>query len=92
MLDGKPRICQCKKGTSIVCEDCNQATISVAVIALTRIGLDRPEERYLKVLSRMMEVSQFKGVIGGKPKKALYFLGRHNQDYVYLDPHFVQNA
>lgn len=39
-----------------------------------------------------MMLKQFRGVIGGKPKKALYFLGRHNEDYIYLDPHFVQNA
>lgn len=30
--------------------------------------------------------------MGGKPKKALYFLGRHNKDYIYLDPHYVQKA
>jgi cysteine protease ATG4 len=39
-----------------------------------------------------MKFSQFRGVIGGKPKKALYFLGRHDKDYIYLDPHYVQNA
>jgi cysteine protease ATG4 len=37
-------------------------------------------------------MESFRGVIGGKPQKALYFLGRHNQDYIYLDPHYVQNA
>lgn len=39
-----------------------------------------------------MEMSSFRGVIGGKPKKALYFIGRHNNEYIYLDPHFVQPA
>jgi hypothetical protein len=34
-----------------------------------------------------------KGMIGGKPKKALYFIGVHNENsFVYLDPHFVQKA
>lgn len=39
-----------------------------------------------------MESQYFKGVIGGKPEKALYFVGKHESDYVYLDPHFVQDA
>jgi hypothetical protein len=30
------------------------------------------------------------GVIGGIPKKALYFIGRDNEDLIYLDPHYVQ--
>jgi cysteine protease ATG4 len=34
----------------------------------------------------------FKGVIGGKPEKALYFIGRKEEDYIYLDPHYVQSA
>lgn len=65
---------------------------SVGIIALTRIGLDKPEEKYLQVLEEMMCTSSFKGVIGGKPQKALYFLGHHNHDFIYLDPHFVQGA
>jgi hypothetical protein len=41
----------------------------------------------------MMKFKQFKGVIGGKPGKALYFLGLHNQShFIYLDPHYVQTA
>jgi cysteine protease ATG4 len=39
-----------------------------------------------------MKLKQFRGVIGGKPKKALYFLGRHNNDFIYLDPHYVHSA
>lgn len=39
-----------------------------------------------------MTLKEFRGILGGKPKKALYFLGRHNKDYIYLDPHFVQQA
>jgi cysteine protease ATG4 len=38
-----------------------------------------------------MECRLFQGMIGGKPEKALYFLGRIGEDrYIYLDPHIVQ--
>ena len=40
----------------------------------------------------MMSWKWFKGVIGGRSKDALYFVGRKGRDYVYLDPHYVQNA
>ena len=41
----------------------------------------------------MMEMPLFQGMIGGRPKKALYFLGTYNrQHYIYLDPHYVQQA
>ena len=51
-----------------------------------------PEAKYLRSMEEMMALEEFRGIIGGKPKKALYFLGRHNTDYIYLDPHYVQKA
>jgi hypothetical protein len=39
----------------------------------------------------MMKLKSSKGVIGGRPGKALYFLGTYNGDsLIYLDPHYVQ--
>lgn len=35
----------------------------------------------------------FSGMIGGKPEKALYFLGKISSDqYIYLDPHVVHSG
>jgi cysteine protease ATG4 len=59
---------------------------------LTRIGLNEPEKKYLEVLNKIMEMSVFQGLIGGKPEKALYFVGKHNNEYIYLDPHYVQGS
>lgn len=39
-----------------------------------------------------MELPYFQGLLGGKPEKALYFVGKHKQHYIYLDPHYVQGA
>lgn len=41
----------------------------------------------------MMKIDSFSGVIGGRPGKALYLIGVHGDNsYVYLDPHYVQEA
>ena len=36
-----------------------------------------------------MELPYFQGIVGGTPKKAFYILGRINDNYIYLDPHYV---
>ena len=40
----------------------------------------------------MMTWKQYRGLLGGKPQKALYFVGMNNDEYIYLDPHYVQTA
>lgn len=34
----------------------------------------------------------FRGCLGGIDKKALYFVGAKEDEYIYLDPHYVQTA
>jgi cysteine protease ATG4 len=56
------------------------------------LGLNHPEQKYLNVLGKLMESEFCQGVIGGKPDKALYFIGKHDENFIYLDPHYVQEA
>lgn len=65
---------------------------AVGTIVLTRIGLSTPEIKYLNILDKLIEFPEFQGILGGKPEKALYFVGKHEKHYIYLDPHYVQNA
>jgi len=62
------------------------------VVIMSRLGLKFPEPQYLQVLDVMMEWRWFRGLMGGRSQSALYFLGRKHNEYIYLDPHYVQNA
>lgn len=88
------KLCLCKV-TKIDCKIChkNKSRVSVLVILLSRIGLETPEAQYQQILMKMIELKQFIGLIGGKPKKALFFMGHEDsQQLIYLDPHFVQDS
>ncbi|KAM3127858.1 hypothetical protein pb186bvf_020048 [Paramecium bursaria] len=65
---------------------------SIALFVLTRIGLEQPNPDYLDVLDQIMELKYFQGIVGGKPKKAFYIIGRIADQYIYLDPHYVQES
>jgi hypothetical protein len=76
----------------MACPECNRSNRHVAIIILVRLGLNSPEPEYLQVLYKLMKMKWFRGTLGGKPQKALYFVGIKETNYIYLDPHYVQSA
>ncbi|CDW71601.1 UNKNOWN [Stylonychia lemnae] len=68
----------------------------VLVIVNARLGMEGINSNYHQVILKYMKFPQFIGLMGGKPKKAYYFIGQ--QEYkngdpaklIYLDPHVVQ--
>lgn len=76
----------------LVCTECFKSKKEVAVIILVRLGLQYPEPEYLELLSTLMTWKWFRGILGGKPEKALYFIGIKDKSFIYLDPHYVQTA
>lgn len=65
-----------EENNCLVCTHCHQSRREVAVIILVRLGLNSPEPEYLDILNELMTWKWFKGLLGGKPEKALYFIGR----------------
>jgi cysteine protease ATG4 len=59
---------------------------------LTRIGAQKTSPRLQSMLLDILKIPQFNGMIGGKPSKALYFVGSNEEDLIYLDPHYVQSS
>lgn len=75
-------VCRCSK-VVLRCATCHakpsSKNVSVLLLLLSRIGLDSPQPDYREVVMKMLEMKQFVGMIGGKPKRALFFLGHEDR-------------
>ncbi|XP_071839278.1 cysteine protease ATG4B-like isoform X2 [Apostichopus japonicus] len=55
-----------------------------------RLGLNEINNVYINRLTNCFKLPQSLGVIGGKPNHAHYFIGVHDKNLVFLDPHTTQ--
>jgi hypothetical protein len=63
----------------------------VVLSLTTLLGMDNTDERYQPMLSRLMEIGSFSGMLGGYQQSAYYFVGKKSSsEYYYLDPHYVK--
>lgn len=63
---------------------------SLMLVVPIRLGLERLEEKYADPLLACLDFPQSVGLVGGRPRQALYFPGRRGSSLVGLDPHVVQ--
>lgn len=59
---------------------------------MIQIGLETPSQNYLEIVYELMKSPYSLGMVGGKPSSALYFVGLHKDNFLFLDPHYVQNG
>ena len=63
----------------------------VILSVTTLLGMDKTDPRYQPLLSSLVEISSFVGMLGGYQQSAYYFVGKKSaSDYYYLDPHYVK--
>lgn len=74
------------------CKSCKSIKKSLFYIIMIQIGLETPGIHYLEIVKKMLKNPLSIGMIGGRPSSALYFVGVHQDEFLYLDPHYVQNA
>ncbi len=72
-------------------ENTVQVTEEATVIFVScALGLKSPEPTYLDRLKELFDFPQLIGVMGGRTSEALFFVGYQGDNFVFLDPHFVQ--
>eukprot|EP01114_Cavostelium_apophysatum_P005750 TRINITY_DN1691_c0_g1_i4.p1 TRINITY_DN1691_c0_g1~~TRINITY_DN1691_c0_g1_i4.p1 ORF type:complete len:365 (-),score=99.20 TRINITY_DN1691_c0_g1_i4:1301-2395(-) len=63
---------------------------SIFILIPLRLGLNSLKESYVPVLKKLYSIPQFVGIIGGKPRAAMYFVAVQDDFVFYLDPHTLQ--
>lgn len=62
------------------------------IIVPLRLGSEHCNPLYASHLRTLFSLESCLGLIGGKPKHGMYFVGWHRESLIYLDPHLCQKA
>ena len=69
----------------------SSSTFTPCIILISaRLGGEELNEIYVDALKMFLQMDMCMGIIGGKPKHSLYFVGYQGDKVIYLDPHFCQ--
>lgn len=64
----------------------------VLLVVPVMLGTDKMNPDYVPAVLKTFELPCTMGIVGGRPKHSLYFVGAQNDTVFYLDPHTVQSA
>lgn len=82
-------LCESKQ---LKAKDVSKSSKAMILLVPLRLGAEKLNATYAPQLTNFLTLESCIGIIGGRPKHAVYFVGYQDDKLIHLDPHYCQET